>query len=213
MFNMSFATLVRFLSNFPVCLVLGTAILVISLAGFHNRGYVFRLFLHPVSIIRDRQYYRLFTSDLVHHNLFHLILNEAMLFTYGGNLETHLNRKLSFGSIRFSAIYIFSCLFASVFATIRNRRDFGYSSAGASGSIMGCLFGFTILQPGMVAFALPVVGNVTNLYFSLIVIIGVVVYRQRRNNELLNHDLHFFGALGGLVGTLIFCPGIIKWPG
>lgn len=201
------------LLNLPVCSILAIIIFAVSLFGFFNKKYVLKLLLHPVSILRDKQYYRLFTSDLVHHDFIHLMLNEVMFFTYGGNLEQHLNEKLPLGSLRFVAIYICSCLFSSVGSTLRNRDNFGYSSAGASGSVIGCLFSYTMVQPNMVAFSLPVIGYVTNVYFSLIVIIGISIYKWRRSNELLNHDLHFFGALGGIISTLVFCPEIVKWPG
>lgn len=199
-----------FIKEFPVSTVLGLCILVTSVVSLFKRKYLLMLLLHPVSIIRDNQYYRLLTSDLVHNDFTHLLINEVLLITYCSNLEVYLNRTGKFGSEKFFLIYLTSCITGSLITTIRHSRDFSYSSAGASGSIMGCLFSFSILQPHLTAFFLPGIGPVPNLYFGLICIAGLVIYQLKSKNALLNHEVHFFGAIGGIVSTLLLFPGIIK---
>ena len=166
--------------------------------------------LHPESVVQGREYYRLLTSDLVHNDFGHLVLNEIMLFTYCVNLEAFLNDNHTNGSLLFLGIYLVSCLSGAVVTTLFHKWDEGYSSAGASGSIIGCLFSYTILSPNITAFYLPALGGVKNLYFGIICLAVFIIYQKRTKNTMLNHEVHFFGAVGGILTTLILIPHIIK---
>lgn len=161
-----------------------------------------KLMLHPYSVVKEKEYYRLITSDFVHHDFMHLCLNELMIFAYCANLEQYLNKTSPIGSWEFLLIYVTSCVAGGIGVTIIHRKSFDYSSAGASGSVIGCLFSYTILQPDIIAFYLPGLGPIKNLYFGLICIVAFIVYQWRTKNDLVNHEVHFFSALGGIFITL-----------
>jgi membrane associated rhomboid family serine protease len=193
----------------PVTLFLMLSLLLFALASYRYKSLRIKLILHPVSIVKDREYYRLLTSDLIHHDFLHLALNELLLYTYGGHLEDYLNRAGAYGSFLYAGIYLVSCLLGAVFSTIVHRNEFGFSSAGASGSLMGCMFSYILLKPKQIALYLPLVGPINNLYFGLLCILLLIVYQLRSKNELINHEQHFFGALGGIITTLLLFPGLI----
>jgi membrane associated rhomboid family serine protease len=197
-------------ASYPVTLLLGTGFLLVTLISLVKTPLRFRLFLHPVSIVRQQEYYRLVSSDLVHHDLVHLLLNEYLLIIYGKNLEAYLNHTVTYGSLKFLVIYLVSCLCGTMGVTIMHRKDSGFSSAGASGSLMGCMFAYIMMQPRRVAFFAPAIGPISNLYFGLICILALIIYQRRSKNELISHEQHFFGALGGMLAALILIPGIIK---
>jgi membrane associated rhomboid family serine protease len=187
----------------PVTCIIMSAILVCSCIGFFSRYFFMRTILHPHSIIRENQYYRLVTGDLVSNDPMQLILNELMICFFGGNLEQELNRRYLHGSLHFLLIYLISWFFGVLYTTLRYQGDFDYSSAGASGSILGCAISFMILVPNKIAFYLPVFGGVKNKFDALILILVLIVYQKRTNNPMVNHELHFFGALGGIIATLL----------
>lgn len=162
-----------------------------------------RTILHPYSIVRQRQYYRVITGDLVSNDPLHLLLNELMLCFFGGKLEQELNRRSHQGSFYFFMVYACSWIFGVGAMTLRYSNDFEFSSAGASGSILGCALSFMILVPNKIAFYLPFFGGVKNQYDALILILVLIVYQKRTNNPMINHELHFFGALGGIAATIL----------
>lgn len=187
----------------PVTWLLMMSILLISFNALLQQKFFLNMLLHPMSIIQDKQYYRLVTADFVHNDILHLLINELMLFFVCGNLEKHLRAIHTRGSAEYTLIYLTSLFSGSVAVTLINRRTFEYLSAGASGSILGCLFSNTILQPDVIAFYVPFIGGVKNQFAALIYISGLIYYRRRSKNAVINHDLHFFGALGGIIITLV----------
>jgi membrane associated rhomboid family serine protease len=193
----------------PVTYILMLIIFIFSSISLANRSFFMKMILHPYSIVKQHQWYRLLTADLVHNDIVHLILNEYMLCLGGGGLEETLNQKSVHGSWQFIFIYLFSYFSGIVYTTIRHRNDFNFSSAGASGSIMGVLFSFIILRPDFVAFYLPGVGAIKNIYGGLIYIALLIWQQKKRNDEITNHELHFFGALGGIAATFILFPQIL----
>jgi len=196
--------------NAPVTIFLMAAILLMAIISSFNRKIRLNLVLHPFSVLKQQEYYRLVSADFIHNDFIHLALNEYLLYAYGANLEDYLNASGSYGSLKFAVIYLISCLSGTIVTTMINRKNFGFSSAGASGSIMGCLFGYVILRPKRVALYLPVFGSIINLYWGLICILLIIIYTWKSQNDLISEQQHFFGALGGIMTTLLLVPGIIK---
>src|SRR5580658_9624039 len=114
-------------SSQPTTLLLMLLIFVCSCFSLYSNRFFLKMLLHPYSIIRQREYYRVITSDLVHNDITHLLLNEIMIFTYCGRLEQFLNKVRHRGSEKFLLIYFVSCLSGTIIVTLRNYKDFGYS--------------------------------------------------------------------------------------
>jgi len=199
----------QLITDSPVCLSIMITIFVVSVISFIKRSLFLKLILHPYSIVKEHQYYRIITADLVHNDFLHLLLNEFMLITFCANLEQFLRSKTSYGSLGFLVIYLLSCFSGAIAATIRHRKDFDYSSAGASGSIMGCMFSYIILQPNIIAYYVPGIGAVKNIHGGLLFIIALIIYQRRSKNTFASHEVHFFGALGGIVTTIILFRGLL----
>jgi membrane associated rhomboid family serine protease len=193
----------------PATLLLMSAMLLCSLMGFRNNVLYLKMIHHPASMTRDKEYYRLLSSDFVHNDYIHLLVNEAMAFFICGNLEEILKMESVYGSIEFMFIYLFSHFSGIFVTTLRHVHHFHYSSAGASGSILGCMMGFMILRPNFIGFYLPVVGGVKNIYVGLIVIMGLIIYQRRTGNPVMDNELHFYSALGGIVATFILFPHLL----
>lgn len=192
----------------PVTFVLLLLMVTTSIYALRNKTAYYRLLLHPYSISKKNQYYRLFTSDFVHNDLMHLVLNGLMLYVFGANLEEFLNNRSAWGSLQLLVIYMVSLLTGTIITTIRHRNDFYYSSAGASGSILGCMFAFILVDHSYVPLYLPVIGGVNNLYSGLIYI-ALLIFYQKKQGSSINHELHILGALGGIMATLIMFPGLL----
>ena len=191
----------------PVTLSIMLLVLLFSTTGFYSQAFYLKAILHPVSIFRRKEYYRLLSSDLVHNDLSHLLINEFMLYLGCASLEEMLKKNSPFGSLQFLFIYLSGWLSGTLYSAVRHRNDFNFSSAGCSGSILGCLFGFILLEPDHIAFYLPGIGAVKNVFGGLIYIALLLWHQKKRKNQgTANHELHFFGALGGTLATLVLFP-------
>jgi membrane associated rhomboid family serine protease len=196
-------------TTMPATIIIMVIILIFSIMGFRNNLFYLKMIHHPGSLLKNKEYHRLLTSDLVHNDFLHLLVNEAMALFICGNLEEILRKQSVYGSLEFLYIYLFSHFAGVVLTTIRHRKDFDYSSAGASGSILGCMMAFMILKPNYIGLYVPIVGGLKNIYVGLVVIIGLIIYQRRAGNPMMDNELHFYSALGGIVATLILFPHLI----
>lgn len=200
---MKFCIEPQILQTQPVTCFLMLIIFAFSLAGFLNKYFFFRMMLRPYQVVRHHDYQQVLTADLVHINLLHLLVNEASLFFICGKLEQHLKHGPAGGSLAFAVIYLASLLTGAVVTLLLYRNDPEYSSAGASGSIMGCLFGLMYLEPKTIALYLPFIGPVTNEYYALLYIVAMVVMKRRLLRSGVNYSVHLWGAFGGIITTVL----------
>ena len=193
----------------PATYCLMSVIAIISLAGIYKKGIFAALLLHPYSVVRQRQYYRLFTSDFVHNDFIHLIFNEISLYIFCANLEVTLTKRVGNGSLNLLLIFVISELIANSLFTWRYRDNFDYSSAGCSGGVIGCLFAFMVLAPYGTAISFAFIGGVKNIITGIVYILLLVYYKWKKDNDMINHDIHFYGAIGGLLAVLIVDPSLL----
>jgi membrane associated rhomboid family serine protease len=187
----------------PFTFALMAVVSIVSLLAFTRKKIFANLLLHPYSVFKYKQYYRVVTSDFVHVDLWHFGFNQLTLYTFCSNLEEVLNHKFHRGNYLLLIIYFCSMLMGNIIVALINRKDFEYSSAGCSGSVTGCLFGFMIIDPHGSALNEPLIGSIENIYSGLLFIIALIFYKLKRKNEVINFDLHFYGAVGGILATLV----------
>lgn len=206
---MNLSIWIEYYQKSPVTYWLMLLVTAFSCVGFLNKKLFYGFILHPRSFVRDKQYYRVITADLTNVDLMHFMLNEFMLYVFCTHLEETLRSKTPFGSLQFVFIYLASLVVGSGIVIIRHYKNFEYSTTGTSGSIMGCMFSFMLLDPNYIVFDLPVLGPVKNIYGGLIYILIMIIYQKRKKEEMINHEFHFYGAIGGIIATLIIHPEVI----
>lgn len=119
-------------------------ILAVSLYAIAYKKAFQALILHPASVIHKKEYYRIFSSVLVHNNTAHLAINILMLYVYCSGLEEsgpHPRR------LTLALTIISSLLMGHLASLFIYRKDMTYSSAGASGVAIGCMCSYLILHP------------------------------------------------------------------
>jgi rhomboid protease GluP len=82
-------------------------------------------------LVRGGEIYRLITSNFIHANIVHLLLNMYALYVLGSQIEGF------FGSLKYSIVYLVSGIFGSLLSMAFLGENW---SIGASGAIFG-LFG------------------------------------------------------------------------
>ena len=137
-------------------------------------------------LINMGEYYRLFTSAFLHADFMHILFNMYALFALGKIVEETL------GSIKMTAIYIFSALTGGFLSYLYTPNV----SVGASGAIFGLLGAILIIalfgrQKSMKA-----------LFSRIMIVLAINLFSGFTSSSIDNFG-HIGGLLGGIAITLL----------
>lgn len=144
--------------------------------------------VHAYSIIERGEFYRLITGAFLHGGITHFLFNMYALYILGTQLEGFI------GKTRYTIVYFFSILTASLLSIILNRA----ASVGASGAIFGIL------------------GSLLYFGYHYRVYLGGVIKSQILPIIFINLLLGFLGGgnvdnwahIGGLIGGFLITIGV-----
>ncbi|CAI5462411.1 unnamed protein product [Closterium sp. Yama58-4] len=148
------------------------------------------------SLIHQGQYYRLFSSALLHADLQHLVVNSLSLNTIGPDAESLL------GGRRMAGIYVASALASSALSLVLNPSP----SVGASGAIFGLVgaLGVFFLRHKK---QLSLRGSAYLRGLGSTVMLNLVLGVLWRN---IDNSGHLGGLLGGAAAAWLVGPRIIS---
>jgi membrane associated rhomboid family serine protease len=191
----------EYLTETPVASVIFALTIISSLFAFSNPELNGKLMLHPYSIHRGRRIYTIITSGFIHLDFGHLIMNMISYYCFAFFLERLI------GHWQFGLLYIGSMALSDISTIIKYKDYFGYNSLGASGAISAVLFSFVLFYPqqSLYLFLIPI--PIPAVVFAFLYLI-YSAYASRKSSHI-NHDAHFYGALSGLIITIIYYPQVI----
>jgi Uncharacterized membrane protein (homolog of Drosophila rhomboid) len=177
---------------------------VVSFVALQNRKLMDDLVLWPPAINRSREYYRLVSYGLVHADFGHLFFNMLTLFFFGRVMEQLYTASM--GPLGFVTFYIGALLCSILPTYIKNRKNAGYTSLGASGAVSAVLFAYVLIAPWsrILVFIVPMPAI---LYAILFVVYSI--YMDRRGGDNVNHGAHLWGAAYGVIFTVVLRPDVI----
>ncbi len=183
----------------PVATIIFLLTIITSIYAFNNANIYGKLMLHPYSVAKKQNIYQLITSGLIHKDWPHLIFNMLTYYFFAFNLERIL------GHWQFAVVYVGSLILCDIPSINKHKNDFMYHSLGASGAVCGVLFSYILFFPftKLIIFPIPIpipavlYGGLFLLYSS---------YLAKKQNDNINHDAHFYGALSGIIITAILVP-------
>lgn len=200
----------EYLLQTPVASLIFAFTIATSIYAFSNPQILGKMVLHPYSIYQDKSnWYTVFTSGMVHADWMHLIFNMLTFYFFGFALEAvFVQLSGVWGHLYFALLYIISLVLSDIPTIIRHKNNSGYYSLGASGAISAVLFSFILFYPKVelrIFFAIPMPAYVfAGLY------IAYCAWASKKANDHINHDAHLFGALTGILLTLLLYPWIFK---
>lgn len=177
-------------------------------ALFAQPGWIDRYALLPERVAAHGEAYRLVTSSFLHANLPHLFFNMITLYFFGPYVE------IALGILPFLGIYIGSALTASIWPMVKYRHDPTYAAVGASGSIAGVLFAFTLFAPleKLYIFFIPIGIPAVVFAVAFVAFSFWAAHRPASDPGFMGriaHEAHLGGALGGLLLTILLEPRVI----
>jgi membrane associated rhomboid family serine protease len=188
--------------SITLTLIILTAI--VSFTAFNNQKVINDLIFWPPMIKNRNQYYRFISSGFIHADLAHLAFNMITLYFFGRAMELFFIAKI--GKLGFLAFYIFGIVVSEIPSYIKHINNYNYRSLGASGAVTAILFSFILLAPWetLYVFFLPLPAIVFAVLY-----LAYTGYMAKRGGDYINHSAHLWGAIYGIVFTLIMEPGVI----
>ncbi|KIO76485.1 peptidase [Pedobacter lusitanus] len=194
--------MIEYLINTPVASLIFIFTLVTSIYAFNDSSLYGKFMLHPYSVYRRNNVYTLITSGLIHGSWMHLIFNMFTFYFFAFSLEATV------GSLRFGLIYFIGLILSDIPSVIKHKDDFHYHSLGASGAISAVLFSYILFYPlnTLMIFPLPV--PIWSALFGVLYLV-YSYYMSKNSRDNINHDAHLFGAITGIIITILVVPNII----
>lgn len=185
-----------------------TAIIIItvlvSIAAWQSRPLFERLiFWSPA--IRRGQIDRFITHGFIHADAMHLLFNMFTLYFFGRIIERFYISK--FGSLGFVSFYVLAIIAAIIPTFLKHKNNPNYASLGASGAVSAVLFAFILFAPWQTIYLFAVV-PIPAILFA-IAYTAYSIYADRRGTGNTNHSAHLYGAIFGVVATLVIEPQLI----
>lgn len=199
-----------YIAQTPVASLIFALTVGLSIYTFSKPQLFGRLMLHPYSIQRDRsKWYLILTSGLIHKDWMHLLFNMITFYYFGFALESILVANSgSIGHVYFAGLYIIALVLSDIPTIMQQKDNIGYYSLGASGAVSAVLFSFILFYPKVTLYifmALPMPAFVFAFLY-----LGYCIWASKNARDHINHDAHLFGALTGLLITILLYPWIIR---
>jgi len=180
----------------------------LSIYTFSNQSLYAKLMLHPYSVYRKQRVYTILTSGMIHKDWGHLLFNMITFYYFGFGLESIFVASSPWGHTQFAMLYLLSLILSDIPTILQQKNNPGYFSLGASGAISAVLFGFILFNPQMKLGIFMIIPM--KAYLFAILFMGYSIWASKKANDGINHSAHLFGALAGLVLTILYYPGVIQ---
>lgn len=186
----------------PVSALIFLFTIITSVYSFYDSGTYGKFMLHAYSVAKGKNVYQLITSGFIHKDWSHLIFNMLTYFFFAFNLERII------GHWQFGLLYFSSLILSDLPSVFRHKNDFWYNSLGASGAVCAVLFSYILFSPMTPLYIFPIPFAIPAGIYGFL-FLAYTSYAGRRANDGINHDAHFYGAVAGLLITVVLNPSSI----
>lgn len=181
---------------------------IISYQALNNPNMQAQLHHSPYREAQHGEYYRFITSGFVHGSLPHLLINMFVFYQFGEIVEAYFVNIFGemMGRLNFLLLYLVTIAFGDIPTFFKHKENPNFASVGASGAVSGILFAFILFDPWArlgLFFIIPcpaIVAAVLYLVYSS--------WASRNQGGRIDHDAHFYGAIFGMLFTIVLKPSI-----
>lgn len=173
---------------------------LISYQAFSNYDMKAKLMFRPVDIQRG-EYYRFFTSGLIHGDFNHLLFNMWALYIFGEKVEALFIYKFfgpNIGRIAYILFYFSAIAVASLPSYFRHKDNYAYAALGASGATSALSLMYILLSPWNWFIFPPLPGillGIGYLWYSS--------HMDKRGTDNIGHNAHLWGAIYGIAFLIV----------
>ena len=192
-----------------ISIILIVISVVASLYAWNHQDKYYKWMMNPYSVVHKQQYYRLITSGFIHNGYVHLLFNMITLYFFGDVIEQILRYYYGgSGIFYFLLLYFLGMVVADIPSIIKHRNNPNYNSLGASGAVSAVVFSSILFNPtAKICIFLPIF-CLPGFIFGILFLI-YSYYQGRRMADNINHDAHLYGAVFGVLYSIILEPKVI----
>jgi membrane associated rhomboid family serine protease len=194
----------EYLTLAPVASVIFAITIIVTLIAFSNEDLHSKLMLKPYDVSRGQYIYTLITSGFIHQDWMHLFFNMLSFYFFAFNLEKSL------GHWQFGLLYMLSMVLSDLPSVVKHKNDLWYRSLGASGAISAVVFSSILYNPFATMMILPLPIPIPAILFGVLYLV-YCSYASKKARDNINHDAHLFGALSGIMITVLLVPPIVPF--
>lgn len=180
---------------------------IISITAFNNRKVINDLIFSPVDVQQRHQWYRFITCGLIHADFAHLAFNMITLYFFGRVMEQVYVEYFNLPKYTYLILYIVALIVSEIPSYIKHRNNNEYRSLGASGAVAAIVFVFILIAPWatIYVFFIPVPAILYGVLFLV-----YSAYMSKKGEDNINHSAHLWGAVVGIVFTIIVQPAVVN---
>lgn len=190
-------------------IIIIAATVVVSFLAFSNTDLFDKLRFNAWMIKHRKQSYRFVSYGLVHAGWMHLFINMWVLYSFGGIVEKTFQVYFGIKGILFyGLLYLGGLLFSTLFDFMKNKDNPYYNAVGASGAVSAVVFSRILFFPTGGIYIFPIPFEIPAWAFGILYLI-YSAYMVKRGEDNIGHSAHFWGAIFGLVYTVILVPSAV----
>lgn len=189
-------------------LIIGITVLV-SLVALQQEKFMRDGMHYPYWEQRSGEYYRLLTAGFLHGDLMHLAFNMYALYGFGGLVESWFEQTLPGGRYFYLVYYVLAIVLANIPTYYKNKENPNFRSIGASGAVSAVIFTAILLMPQLELYIMFIPIPVKGWVFGILYL-AYSSYASKNNNDAIDHEAHFWGAVFGFVLPLVLEPSLLS---
>jgi len=181
---------------------------LVSVLAWNQPELFAKLKFNPFLIRKEREYWRLGSYGLIHADWMHLGINMFVLWSFGSIVVQYFQMVFPGKAIFYYLIlYIGGLLVANASAFGKHKDNPYYNAVGASGAVSAVLFSSIIFNPMGEIYLFLIPFGIPAFVFGILYLI-YSVYMDKKANDNVGHDAHFWGGIFGLVFTIALKPDL-----
>lgn len=182
---------------------------IVSVLAFYNIELMDRLKFNAYKIKHHKQGWRFFSYALVHAGWLHLLINMWVLYSFGNivlrTFGMYFGPK---GMMYYLLLYVGGIIFSILFDYGKHKNDIYYNAVGASGAVAAIVFASILIYPSGGIYLFPFPFSIPSWLFGILFLV-YSAYMQKQGNSNVGHGAHFWGAIFGLLFTIITVPNVL----
>lgn len=182
---------------------------IVSYIAFSNRDLFQKYLFDPYLITHKKQYYRIISHAFLHGSWPHLLVNMFVLWSFGQAIESTFDQLFAgAGTLYFLVLYFGGVITSSLPTLKKEANNPYYRSIGASGAVSAVLFSYILIYPtSMLGFMIVI--PIPAILFGVLYIWYEKRMAEQGINDGIGHDAHYYGALYGVLVTIMFKPALL----
>ncbi len=182
---------------------------IVSIFALNNKQAYNKMMMNPYAVKNNNEYFRFITSGFIHADFRHLGFNMFTLFFFGDVVERQFNYSSNGnGMLLFILFYVAAIVISEIPTFLKHQNNPRYNSLGASGGVSAVVFASIMYTPLK---DLCLYGLICIPGFILAIL--YLVYSAtmgKKGSGNINHDAHLYGAIFGVLFTIILDPDVFS---